>query len=65
MKTPVQLTRRRLGAALALPFAAAAGKTGQPAQARARPPARVRAAAAKVAGARPGKNISPAFRFIP
>lgn len=63
MKTPVRLTRRRLGAALALPFAA--GKRGQPAQAEARPPARVKAAAAKVSGARPAKNISPAFRFIP
>lgn len=65
MKTPVRLTRRRLGAALALPFAAAAGKSGQPAPAGTRPPERVRAAAAKVAGARPAKNVSPAFRFIP
>lgn len=64
MKTPVRFTRRRLGAALALPFAAA-GKTAPPAQAMARPPERVKAAAAKVAGARPSKNISPAFRFIP
>ncbi len=65
MKTPVRLTRRRLAAALAAPFAAAPATNAQPQQDGARRPGRIREAAAKLMAARPGKNISPAFRFIP
>jgi len=65
VKPPARLTRRRLAAVLALPFSAAQAKAGQPAQAGARQPGRIRDAAAKLMAARPAKNISPSFRFIP
>lgn len=65
MKTPVFLTRRRLAAALAAPFAAAPARQGQSGQAGERRPGTIRDAAAKLMAARPGKNVSPSFRFIP
>jgi hypothetical protein len=65
MKAPARLTRRRLGAALALPLAAAAGKAEPLDQQQQQRTGRVKSAAAKVRKARIGKNISPAFRFIP
>jgi hypothetical protein len=59
------LTRRRLAAALALPLAA---RPETPRQDRRQETDRhkaVRSAAAKLRRAQPGKNVSPAFRFIP
>jgi hypothetical protein len=64
MKAPVRLTRRRLGAALALPLAAAA-KAG-PHRPELQPPReRIQSAAERLMRSQAGKNIAPAFRFIP
>jgi len=65
VKKPVRFTRRRLAAALAVPFAAVPAETKQPSQIEARHPGRIRDAAAKLMTERPGKNVSPSFRFIP
>lgn len=65
MKSQGGLTRRRLAAALALPLAARAETPRQDRRQEADRREPVRSAAAKLRNARPGKNVSPAFRFIP
>ncbi|MEJ5367830.1 MAG: hypothetical protein WHT08_05895 [Bryobacteraceae bacterium] len=66
MKEAVPITRRRLARYLGLAAGAgAAAAAGAADQERAPRPGRLRRAAEKLGKTRPGRNISPAFRFIP
>jgi hypothetical protein len=65
VKNQVTLTRRRLAAALALPLAARAQTATQERRDEEARRAPVMSAAARLRRMRPGKTVSPAFRFIP
>lgn len=65
MKKKAGITRRRLAQVIGAAAAVKGGATGARAQTGEGRPGRLRAALEKVRRAAPGRNISPAFRFIP